>query len=63
MSDLRIRVRYHDIEVELVMPAKPNDPASVSMSSVSEGQALRLVAEATNKVEQLITAGRRPVQS
>lgn len=62
MSDIRVRVRYHDIEVEMVVPIVPRYGLEVYKdSSGTHGALLSLVSEATKQVEALITAGRKEV--
>lgn len=60
MSDLKIRVRYHEIEVEVSIPKTPLtviNPNGETCSTIME-----LLKDATDKIEQLIMAGRKEVK-
>lgn len=60
MPDFRVRVRYHEIEVEVSIPQK--DRETLGHTSGTGMTAIEIVKQATKQVEQLITAGRRSVQ-
>jgi len=58
MSELKIKVKYHDIEIEVSIPAKDSDPASDRMTSNTKEIAFDLVEQATKQIEKLIITGR-----
>lgn len=59
MSDLLVRVRYHDIEVEVQAPISDGYSSNVEQTS---NIVRERIAAAAKAVEQLIIAGRRPCE-
>jgi hypothetical protein len=59
MSDFRVRVRYHDIEVEIAIPMSERD--NIEPKVYTGLTAIEMVKEATKQVEALIIAGRKEV--
>lgn len=59
MSDFRVRVRYHDIEVEIAIPQAERQV--IEAKNGTGLTAIEIVKEATKQVEALITAGRKEV--
>ena len=59
MSDIKIRVRYHDIEIEVEAPL--SDGYSSTNEQTSKIVVERIV-EATKAVEKLIIAGRTKIE-
>ena len=56
MSDLRIKVKYYDIEIEYSVPLKERDYLEV-------GTIVDFIKQTTECVEQLIITGRKSLEN
>lgn len=59
MSDFKVRVKYHEIEVEIVIPQR--DREALNHESGTGLAAIEMVKECAEQIEALIIAGRRDV--
>lgn len=59
MSDFKVRVKYHEIEVEIAIPIKERE--YIEHKSYSGLTAIEMVKECAKQIETLIIAGRRDV--
>ena len=59
MSDFRVRVRYHEIEVEVFVPCKERE--YLEQGKFTHGALMDTVKTCTELVSELIIAGRKEV--
>lgn len=58
MSDLKVRVKYHEIEVEVILPMDGIGDYKPSVEHKMDS-VMKILKESTKQIETLIITGRR----